>query len=260
MESIWHEKYHYEKPGELNDWHPVYIHLHSIWYYTFAWRSPKHVQVQGPWIGCRIGKDAIDILGGRGPHNPHWLVVGPPLWKIWKSIGMMTFPIYGKIWENKKWQPNHQPAPYLRNHPWCAFGKEDACLLHCTIYHHSHEMIWGIFGWKPPPSINQPMEKDIPIESISSLDLDLCCLKFPWCPSCHVLSKMLRIHLRHVFLKWRPIWPINSPCSCDFKNAWNHRFIDWNDWNRFHWTPYFSRSRFHCIDWEVPDGNFCFGV
>ena len=26
-----------------------------------------------------------------------WLVVGPPLWKIWKSVGMMTFPIYGKI-------------------------------------------------------------------------------------------------------------------------------------------------------------------
>ena len=55
-----------------------------------------------------------------------------PFWKIWKSIGMMKFPIYGKIklmfqttplknmkvnwddeipniWENKKWQPNHQP-------------------------------------------------------------------------------------------------------------------------------------------------------
>ena len=26
-----------------------------------------------------------------------WLVVGPPLWKIWTSIGRMTFPIYGKI-------------------------------------------------------------------------------------------------------------------------------------------------------------------
>ena len=26
-----------------------------------------------------------------------WLVVGPPLWKIWKSIGMMRNPIYGKI-------------------------------------------------------------------------------------------------------------------------------------------------------------------
>ena len=27
----------------------------------------------------------------------NWLVVEPPLWKIWKSIGMMNFPIYGKI-------------------------------------------------------------------------------------------------------------------------------------------------------------------
>ena len=35
-----------------------------------------------------------------------WLVVGPPLWKIWKSIGM----IIPNIWENKKWQPNHQPV------------------------------------------------------------------------------------------------------------------------------------------------------
>ena len=26
-----------------------------------------------------------------------WLVVYLPLWKIWKSVGMMTFPIYGKI-------------------------------------------------------------------------------------------------------------------------------------------------------------------
>ena len=26
-----------------------------------------------------------------------WLVADLPLWKIWKSVGMMTFPIYGKI-------------------------------------------------------------------------------------------------------------------------------------------------------------------
>ena len=26
-----------------------------------------------------------------------WLVVGPPLWKIWTSIGMIRTPIYGKI-------------------------------------------------------------------------------------------------------------------------------------------------------------------
>ena len=32
-------------------------------------------------------------------------MVKPPLWKIWKSVGM----IIPNIWENKKWQPNHQP-------------------------------------------------------------------------------------------------------------------------------------------------------
>ena len=32
-----------------------------------------------------------------------WL--GWNLWKIWKSLGM----IIPNIWENKKWQPNHQP-------------------------------------------------------------------------------------------------------------------------------------------------------
>jgi hypothetical protein len=35
----------------------------------------------------------------------YWLVVDLPLWKIWKSVGIMTFPIYGKI----KNVPNHQP-------------------------------------------------------------------------------------------------------------------------------------------------------
>ena len=33
-----------------------------------------------------------------------WLVVQPPLWKIWKSIGMMRNPIYGKI-------KNGNPSP-----------------------------------------------------------------------------------------------------------------------------------------------------
>ena len=28
----------------------------------------------------------------------NWLVVYLPLWKIWKSVGMMTFPIYGNIY------------------------------------------------------------------------------------------------------------------------------------------------------------------
>ena len=36
----------------------------------------------------------------------HWLVVYLPLWRIWKSVGTMKFPIYGKI-QNV---PNHQPV------------------------------------------------------------------------------------------------------------------------------------------------------
>jgi hypothetical protein len=32
----------------------------------------------------------------RRTANHIWLVVEPPLWKIWKSVGMMTFSIYGK--------------------------------------------------------------------------------------------------------------------------------------------------------------------
>ena len=35
----------------------------------------------------------------------YWLVVDLPSWKIWKSVGMMTFPIDGKI--KNVW--NHQP-------------------------------------------------------------------------------------------------------------------------------------------------------
>ena len=34
-----------------------------------------------------------------------WLVVEPPLWKIWKSVGM----IIPNIWENAKNVPNRQP-------------------------------------------------------------------------------------------------------------------------------------------------------
>ena len=38
-----------------------------------------------------------------------WLVVDLPLWKIWKSVGIMKFPIYGKV----KNASNHQPDMIL---------------------------------------------------------------------------------------------------------------------------------------------------
>ena len=62
-----------------------------------------------------------------------WLVVGPPLWKIWKSIGMMTFPIYGKI----KNVPNHQPVMFIFAFRLCDFWSFHLpeplrSLLHCN--------------------------------------------------------------------------------------------------------------------------------
>ena len=39
--------------------------------------------------------------------NNNWLVVGPPLWKIWvRQLGWLATQYF---WENKTWQPNHQP-------------------------------------------------------------------------------------------------------------------------------------------------------
>ena len=53
----------------------------------------------------------------RGNGNPLcmiWLVVYLPLWKIWKSVGMMKFPKYGKI--KNVW--NHQPDDYKWSLEW----------------------------------------------------------------------------------------------------------------------------------------------
>ena len=47
-----------------------------------------------PW-----GNKSLDLF---------WLVVGPPLWKIWvRQLGWWDSQYF---WENKKWQPNHQPV------------------------------------------------------------------------------------------------------------------------------------------------------
>ena len=65
----------------------------------------KRVEKQ-PWFLSRA-KENVDLgwfndflVGGPGP----------PLWKIWTSIGMISNPIYGKI-QNV---PNHQPVLMIR--------------------------------------------------------------------------------------------------------------------------------------------------
>ena len=66
--------------------------------------------------------DEIPVVGPFAVQSHQlffWLVVGPPLWKIMKVNWDDDIP---NIWENKKWQPNHQPELF--------FGVKVASFLH----------------------------------------------------------------------------------------------------------------------------------
>ena len=77
-------------------------------------RSPPELsQTRGDEPGPFVNQPGVFFdpgpsFPGRFPIQSLWISSGwwfEPLWKIWKSIGM----IIPNIWENKKWQPNHQP-------------------------------------------------------------------------------------------------------------------------------------------------------
>lgn len=208
---------------DRNGWHPIYIHLHStVW---SSLMSHFLVETTKPcW-----GREAMD----RPPHRQRC-----------HRYPRSKFFLVGTRW---KW-PRQSPFWEII-HDVLLVKNTGAGLVHFTNYHHSGNLLL--------PSTNQRKRTSYRKHHSFLIGSSPFLFQVPWCPSCHVLSKMLRIHLRHVFLKRWPIWLDQCPCSCDFKNAWNHRLIDWN---RFNWTSYFSRNRFHCIDWEVPDGNCCFGV
>ena len=59
-------------------------------------------------------------ISGNQEKNPcsgtatYCLVVEPPLWNIWKLLGMMTFPRYG----NRETIPNHQPVNLGSREKW----------------------------------------------------------------------------------------------------------------------------------------------
>ena len=90
-----------------------------------------------------------------------WLVVGPPLWKIWKSIGM-TIP---NIWENKKC--SKPPTSYV------SWLHETTCK---TLPHRvesspftsitSHENCWGLLHW--PMATNEWLQE--PIQMLEVVD------------------------------------------------------------------------------------------
>ena len=73
--------------------------------------EPREGWILAPAIdsACCLRHDLPSTTGGlRGKTNMIWLVVEPPLWKIWKSVGV-TIP---NIWKDKN-VPNHQPVMAL---------------------------------------------------------------------------------------------------------------------------------------------------
>ena len=91
--------------------------LQGLWTTIEKQAWPFLVEVQDEFPACQSAIDSGErpcsessdpkwsnfrdhLTGGFNHSQPPdicWLVVGPPLWKIWKSIGMISNPIYGKI-------------------------------------------------------------------------------------------------------------------------------------------------------------------
>ena len=108
---------------------PVIIHFER---WDFPWTKPSSYGGTIPWLwkppyGKQDEARLFSITGWSSKKIHHlaaerwgmpfqkwsffhrWLVVGPPLWKIWvRQLGWLLM-IIPNIWENTKWQPNHQP-------------------------------------------------------------------------------------------------------------------------------------------------------
>ena len=85
-----------------------------------------------------------------------WLMVEPPLWKIWKSVGIMTFPIYGQI----KNVPNHQPVILFGVNLWVVVSWKNKLAKNQLLELQTVRVKWTVpttskyqkvhAGWGPP--------------------------------------------------------------------------------------------------------------
>ena len=79
------------------------LQLQKVWRHHFALLFPGVSIIPNIQITCWLFHVCFsELIGpthvfGKIEDDTGWLVVGPPLWKIWKSTGMISNPIYGKI-------------------------------------------------------------------------------------------------------------------------------------------------------------------
>ena len=110
-----------------------YVHFRGfVWGYLFTSHAENHDRES------------------NGIHHPqNWLVVGPPLWKIWlRQLGWWDIPNNPNILENIKlmFQPNHQPenmaAGFLLYHGFTNIFSYMFDLLIASLPTSSHHPRW----------------------------------------------------------------------------------------------------------------------
>ena len=105
----------------LSSWHSARHSARLFWYqsavrvcaiYITSWMASELFRVdlrsaRQSWF-IQTANLLKHMQGGFCMHTPIWLVVSLPLWKIWKWIEMMKFPIYGK--KHVSTCSNHHPV------------------------------------------------------------------------------------------------------------------------------------------------------
>ena len=82
----------------------------AVWFLLVSFLTASHFGC----IHCMFIRTSLERSNAKNEVTNLWPTSWwfQPLWKIWKSVGMMKFPILmGKC---QKWQPNHQPENNLR--------------------------------------------------------------------------------------------------------------------------------------------------
>ena len=98
-----------------------------------------------------------------------------PLWKIWKPVGMMKFPIYGQIKQQIKHVSNHQPVIYVTGDrtlglaPWCTmftfvvYVPYDYGVQPCRVFHGDFAMFLAeVIGRTGPRCGSHEVSRVIP--------------------------------------------------------------------------------------------------
>ena len=155
---------------------PLFGHRASQQRLAECWIQRKEVCIQRPANAHLISAPAYkELVGGLYMKNLWiiyglwfiyglyimdnlwiWLVVFLPLWKIWKSTGMMTFPIYGKI--KVMFQTTNQFCVEFKLTRWCPpihHGCEGGCA-------------WDFRGNHPHPMGSPRLSHSIPTDETST--------------------------------------------------------------------------------------------